>query len=273
MKNYIFILYIIFLLASCSKKESNKNYIARVNNTFLSKKDLIEMINSEKGTVFDQNISKSLITKWVKEEILYEKAKKEHFDKDKSINKKLNNYFRSLVIDEYLKFHFQSNVTISNKEIEEFYNKNKESYKLENKALKISHVFVEDYNDAKTIKSILESYNIEDKKELYKKYTFETRIIQKGEIVKDLNSELFEKNTTSIVGPISSIYGFHIIEILKKYDINDYIPLSIVRDDIYKTIVQEKNKSEYIIYIDKIMSEADYEIKKEKLKGLIKNND
>ena len=259
------------LLVNCDKKESKNNYIARVDKSYLTKNQIIDMLNRKNLLEnLNPNTLKSEVTKWVKDEIIYQKAKKEHFDKDKNIQIKVEEYNRTLVIDEYLKNHFQSSVTISNKEIEDFYRTNKESYLLDKEALKISHVFVEDYNDANVIKSILQSIDVTKKKELHKKYKFETRIIKKGEVVKDINTELFERSTARIVGPVSSNYGFHIIEILDKYKKGEYLPLSFVRDDIYEKIMQQKNKSEYIVFSDSIISIADFEIKKNKLEEIIK---
>ena len=272
MKKYIPLLLIILLLTNCSKKQNKSNFIARVDESYLSKNDLTEILERKKlENNLDPNTLKSVVTKWVKDEIIFQRAKKEHFDKDKNIKKKVEEYYRSLVLDEYLKNHFQSNVTISNKEIEDFYNTNKEMYLLDKKALKISHVFVEDYNDANVIKSILQSIDVNKKKELHEKYNFEIRIIKKGEVVKDINTELFERSNARIVGPVSSNYGFHIIEILEKYKTGEYLPLSFVRDDIYEKIMQQKNKSEYIVFSDSIISIADFEIIEDKLEGIIKS--
>ncbi|MBN2281318.1 MAG: peptidyl-prolyl cis-trans isomerase [Candidatus Marinimicrobia bacterium] len=272
MKKTIFILISIFLLTGCHKKNKGYQYIARVDDSFLTQEELLEMIERKTtGGIKEENFINSIITDWVKDEIIFQKAKKEHFDKDKNIKNKVEDYCRSLVIDEYLKNHFQSTVTISNKEIEDFYESNKESFLLEKDALKISHIFVEDYNDANIIKSTLQSINIKDKKELYKKYKFETRIIKKGEVVKDINTELFERSTLRIVGPVSSNYGFHIIEILEQFKNGEYLPLDAVRDDIYEILMQQKNKSEYIVFTDSIISIADFEIKKEKLEQVVKS--
>lgn len=271
MRKYIPIILIFLLLTQCGKKEKTNNYIARVNDSYLTKDEVNQIIDRKAlKQNYDPNILKSIVTKWVKEEIIYQKAKKEHFDKDENIHQKVEDYYRSLVIDEYLKNHFQSTVTISNKEIEDFYESNKEMFLLEKEALKISHVFVEDYNDANRIKSILQSIDVNKKKELHKKYNFETRIVKKNEVVKDINTELFERSTPRIVGPVSSNYGFHIIEILKKYKKGEYLPLNIVRDDIYQKIMQQKNKSEYIVFSDSIISIADFEIKENKLEGILK---
>ena len=269
MKKYIFILSL--LLLSCSKKDNTGDYIARVNDSYLTADDVIEILETRKNSIStSKDIAKSVITNWVKDEILYQKAKKEHFDKDKKIKNQVDEYFRSLVIDEYLKYHFQSTVSISNSEIEKFYNDNIETYRLDKDALKILHVFVEDYNDANTIKSTLQSLNPDEKKELYANYEFETRVVKKGEVVKDIDVELFERSLSSVVGPISSNYGFHIVEVREKYKAGDYLPLNIVRDDIYERLMQQKNKSEYIFFTDSIFSIADFEIKEDKLEGLIK---
>lgn len=273
MKKIFLIIIISALLTHCEKKSVDNSYIARVNDSYLTEEQMKELLRAQRINKNDFHLSKSIITKWIKEEIIFQKAKKEHFDKDFTIKRKVDEYYRSLVIDEYMKYHFQSNVTISNEEIEKYYHANKDMFKLNEAGLKISHVFVEDYNDAKIIKSILDSFVEEDRKELYKKYKFETRIVEKGEIVKDLNTELFEKNTSKIIGPIASNYGFHIIEILERYAAGDYKPLSIVRDEIYHILLQEKNKSEYIFFTDELVSNTDYEINEEKLEGLLKQND
>ncbi|MFP4546783.1 MAG: peptidylprolyl isomerase [Fidelibacterota bacterium] len=272
MSKNLLIISLLILMVTCGRKDKQGNYIARVNDSYLTKDDITNILEAKKVNLkLDRATIQSIITKWVKDEILFQKAKKEHFDKDKTLQKKVDDYLRSLVIDEYLKYHFQSNVTINNNEIEEFYKTNKEIYKLDNDALKIRHVYVKDYNDANTLKSILQSsYDMEEKKKLYEEYDFETRLIKKGEVVKDIHAELFEKSTSKVVGPISTNYGFHIIEILDSYKKGDYLPLSLLRDEIYEKLTQQKNKTEYIMFTDSIFSIADYEIKEEKLEGLLR---
>ena len=63
-----------FLIGGCSKAPEKKDYVARVNNEFLTREEL----NNKLKTPGNENFYKNeIIRNWINKELLYQKALKE----------------------------------------------------------------------------------------------------------------------------------------------------------------------------------------------------
>ena len=113
------ILFIALLLFSfCSSDVKPVNYIARVNDAYLTKSDLLKMLPDIDNSKFvDEDFVKSVISSWVKNEIIFQRAEKYHFDRDESIAYKVQNYKKELIIGSYIHYLLQSNISVSENEI------------------------------------------------------------------------------------------------------------------------------------------------------------
>jgi len=263
-------LLVLLFFIGCSKIEKKIDFIARVDDSYLPTSEIKKKIENDLllKTV-NKNYVNSLVASWIQKEALFQESSKYHFDKDKNLIYKANQYYKDLVIDAYLQYFFQNNVTISENEITNYYLNNKNSFIRSAQQVKVSHVYVNDYNDAKKIKSILQSLNQNKKNQLYSQYNFETKILTKGSIIAELDKELFETSPQSIIGPISSDYGFHIIKVIERYESNTVKPIDLVRDEIYNILIQQKIQANYIIFVDSLMSYVDYEVKENKISKIL----
>mgnify|MGYP006302974703 CR=1 FL=1 len=137
---------ILFSFINCGKS-GKSDYIAKVGDEYLDKEKLLHLIPESKDhTEIDEDFVRSLISDWVKNEILYQNAQKYHFDQDKKLQYKADQYFRDLVVNKYLKYHFQNNVNFSEHQLKNFYNENKEIYKRKSEDEKMKHFFKKNYN-------------------------------------------------------------------------------------------------------------------------------
>jgi len=264
------ITFITLFILSCNSKTDNKDYIARVGNTYLNKEDFSYMIPESNGTkLLNRDNLNSIISSWVKKEILFQKAKEYHFDKDESLRIKTDEFFRDLTIDSYIKYFLQTNVSISEQEIRDYYLNNKTCFVRDFDEAKVSHILVQDFNEAKKIKATILSRNHDDLDKLYSKYKFETKIIRKGESLKELDKTIFETAPRKILGPIASDFGFHIIYVLARYRKGSIRPISEVRDEITQRLTQKKIQESYNHLVDSLVSSSDYEINDNNLLNFI----
>ncbi len=272
LKN-IFTLFILFcLFYSCTDNPEKINYIARVEDSYLTEQKLLELLpEAPPLSATKTEMVKSLISNWTKKQILYQKAQKYHFDEDRILKSRAEDYFKDLVIDAYLKYNFQSNVNITEQEIRDYYFKNKKSFVRTAEEAKITHIVVNDYEKARTIKSTLRSYDRNKKNRLFSQYDFETKIVRKGQSVNELDKTIFETKPRHILGPIASDYGYHVIEVLERYSEGSIRPIKEVRDEIFQHLTQMKIQNKYILLLDSLMSTADYEIREDKIFNMFGN--
>ena len=264
MKKYLFLIFILFLF--CCGNKSNEECIARVGNNCLTKEELMHMIpESKKMGVIDRKYLNSLVSSWIKNEILFQKAKDYHFDKDKSLKYKADKYFRDLVVDEYLKYYFQSEINFSEDKIKEYYEKNKDLYIRDSKAAKVKHFFTKKYDVAKRVKNIISSNNYQLKDELDSIYTFKVQYIEFKNCIQEIGQLLFQNRPLKYYGPIVTDFGYHVIEVLERYDKDSYKKLSEVRDDIYKRLVHRKILENYVSFVDSLKNTTEWQLNKENL--------
>ncbi len=261
MKKNVFVV-VLLLFSFCSRDAEPVDYIARVNNAYLTKNNLLRMLPDIDNSKFvDEDFVKSIVSSWVKNEIIFQQAKKYHFDRDESIAYKVQNYEKELIVGSYIHYLLQSNISVSENEIRDYYFKNRKSFKRNVDEAKVSHVFVSDFDESNRIKNILRSRNRKEMDRLFLKYSFEKKIVRKGEAVKEIDKTIFESLPRNILGPIPSDYGYHIIEVLSRSRAGTIRPIDDVRDEILQRITQIKIQENYNVLVDSLVRSSDFEIK------------
>jgi len=259
-----FLLLLMLIVASCSKKKDD--YIARVGNVYLTKDVLIRMLpDGGLAKNIDKNYVNSLVSTWVNKEILYQKARQYHFDREESVRAKVADFYRDLTIDSYTRYYLHTNVTIDENEIRDYYLKNKNSFVRDRDEAKIVHVLVQDFNDAMAIKSALTTRNKTALDSFYRKYKFETAVVRRGESLGEIDRNIFETLPRSIIGPIASPYGFHLVEVLARYSSGSKRTIDEVRDEISQLLTSKKIQNQYDSLVDSLLRNANYEIKDENI--------
>lgn len=270
MRNIYFFFFLFIFITACSKQKNE--YIARVGKTYLTKEDLAKMLPDGGVTKnIDKNHLNSLVSSWVNKEILYQKARQYHFDRDESVRSKVADFYRDLTVDSYVRYFLQSNVSIDENEIRDYYLKNKGGFIRDRDEAKITHVLVHDFNDAMAIKSALVSHNKDILDAFYLKYIFETSVVKRGESLGEIDQNIFETTPRSIIGPISSPYGFHIVEVLARYNSGTTKTIDEVRDEINQILTRKKIQDKYEVLVDSLVRNSNYEIKDENITNFLSN--
>ncbi|MEA3497324.1 MAG: hypothetical protein U9R42_14955 [Bacteroidota bacterium] len=134
----LFILSLI-LFNSCSFFQKDKNtediankVIASVQDYNLYEKDIENLFKNNPTKEDSIIIRKDFINKWITEQLIFKKALLNLTDEEKDKTKKLDKYYQSLIKYEYEKKLVQQRLddNITQKDIEEYFNANKEKFKL-----------------------------------------------------------------------------------------------------------------------------------------------
>lgn len=146
-------LYLIVILhfVSC-KKESNvvgNVAIARVNNSSLYKEDIKDLVpagTSKKDSII---IVKDFIDRWASQKLLFNAAELNLSDeKQVELNKLVDQYKKDLYTKAYLEqlVYKSIDTLISDKELKEYYDKNKEKFKTNASLVKMSYIQINKSN-------------------------------------------------------------------------------------------------------------------------------
>ena len=136
---YGFILLISVLLLYCTNTEnSTETIVARVGEKKLLKRELSEIIPNNLDKTDSSLMADDYIKKWVKQELVIQKANENLTPEQKDVSKELQDYRNSLIIYKYKNelMRQRMDTTVTKKQIEEYYDANPENFNLSKNIVK-----------------------------------------------------------------------------------------------------------------------------------------
>lgn len=259
----------IFFLTSCEylevqeKKDTSSEIVAIVNTEKLFKEDLKAILPSNIAKEDSLVLVKGYINDWAIKQLLLKKAEANSSQKDvEQISSLVRDYKESLLINSYKErlIKQQLDTIVNDLEIESFYEKNKENFKLNEELLKIKYLhFDNNIINKKEFTTLFKSEDIDDlevleKQQLsFKYYQFNDSIWTR--LDKVLLKLPFSKDNllkkTQFVQKQDSL-GLYLVAIKDVLVRNDIAPLSYIEPTI-KQMILHKRKIQLIRDIEKIL--------------------
>ena len=144
---------VLSIIGGCSKEKGNKNFIARVNNKYLTQKEFDSFASSEGEKNFYRE---EIIRNWIKQEVLYQEAEKKGVLKDDNFNDLLQNEKRELAVSFLIRKYYDSDKPkYEQKDIEDYYNKHQNEFQLFYDAYYINLIDFNNEDDAVKFRSLL----------------------------------------------------------------------------------------------------------------------
>ncbi len=170
LKSLIFLLFIIVTSCEFFKKTDERIPIARVNNVYLYQDDIKDLV-SEGTSIQDSTLLvQNFIKKWATRQLFFDGALLNlSEEKQQTFNKLVDQYKNDLYTKAYIDALVRRSIDtiVSIQEAEDYYNNNKEAFKLNEELIKFRYINVdENIIDFKNIEKKFETFNEEDKKEL-----------------------------------------------------------------------------------------------------------
>lgn len=274
-------LYIILLLlvavTSCKffKETDDRIRVARVNDTYLYYDDIKDLVtegtSKEDSTLLVQNF----IKRWATQQLLVDGAKLNLSQSQQdAFDKLVVQYKNDLYTKAYIEALVERNIdsTVTQEEAEEYYNANKDVFKLNEELIKFRYIHVnQNIIDFKNIEQKFKRFNNEDKKQLdsisiqFKSYSLNdsiwikvSQVINKIPVINAENkNELLKKSNFVQLKDSLGVYLMQINDVLLR---NDTAPLEYVKPTIDQIVIN-KRKLELI-----------KELEKDITKDAIKNN-
>ena len=165
MKRFSLIVLLPLLFLACNPlEEEEAQPIAKVFDKALYPHDLIGIAPIRSSSQDSAQIVSQYIDQWVKRELLVKKAEIYLTDDQKNVEKELDDYRASLLIDRYLQQFTRQKLdtSISIEEIEKFYNEHTEDFKLANNVVRAIYLQLPLDAPIDELEDLLESDTNED---------------------------------------------------------------------------------------------------------------
>ncbi|QQX75686.1 MULTISPECIES: peptidyl-prolyl cis-trans isomerase [Aequorivita] len=262
MINRIFhIILISTFITSCDyfRQETNENAIARVNNTYLYEADIQKLISEDISSEDSTLIVNNYINRWATQQLLIDQAKINLSpDKLEQYNKLVKEYQNDLLTEAYKNVIVgkQLDSVISEQEFQEYYENNKDNFKLKDFLVKLRYVQLPvNYDGLSAVREKLNRYNEKDRKSLNSQdYQFISSnfndsvwikkevLTQALPIIRGANEQVLKKSNFA---QLQDSLGVYLMKIENVLNPNDTAPLSYVKPTL-RQIILNKRKLELI---------------------------
>ena len=253
-------LFILIMILSCSKNgKEDDGYIAKVNNSVLTLEDAESIRPAFPNQKYTIN---NIAADWVDQELLYLAAKEGGLDNVATLNSQVEIYRKELLGNIALENFLKTQIKIENAEIKSYYDKNRDLFRRLRNGAKIMHYFFTDDTAARFIADAIRQENdIIDRKELLATYNVEVSSVEEGYLVAELDREIFSNNqTNTVIGPIKTEYGYHVIEVLGRFSAGTQIDVDEVYDEIYQRLLNQKKALMSNKYLDSLRNKYSVKI-------------
>ena len=163
------VVFLSFIVAACTSSKQQEPAVAQVGERYLYPSDISRMLPLDISKQDSILLAGDYINKWIKQELIIQKANENLSESQKDVSRELEEYRNSLIIyrykNELLKQRMDTVVTSS--EINEFYDKNKETFLLDRSIVKAVFIKIpNDLADPVQLKQMVEDVSEEDYSEL-----------------------------------------------------------------------------------------------------------
>ncbi len=265
-KNIVLCLIFPLLLTSCGEKKDKTEFIAKVNDSYLTKKDFAAAFDTTK---LESSFKAEYLRNWVDREVLYQEALKDNIENDDEFKRLLEESKKELAKSFLIKKLLNNaNISANQKELEKYYQDNKTDFVLffdaylfniikfknEDKAIQFRNSAVEiGWNKAEVAFS-----NDQDKLSQNDNLFLYTHQFQSA----DLSNVIQELNPGEIsIAIATGAKEYSVVQLSAKYFANDIPPLAAIRGEVEKRIVDKKKHEFLQNHIKELYAKYKIEIK------------
>jgi len=279
LRKLLFFCLLFLLSCQAGFRNGSEEILARVGDEYLYSSELEGIIIPGVSVKDSIILSQNFINNWIRQTLLLKHAKKNLTSEHKDFSKQLDDYRNSLIIYKYetLLIEQRLDTIVTEDEIEEYYNKNKNNFELKDNIVKVSYVKIKaDSPEIDKIRFFIRSDSLKFRDSLEKycnlyatKYFLDNESwILLDELIKEIpirtyNYEVFLKNNRYIEiedKPYLYIANFDNFEIkdgisplsFEKENIINYIvnrrKVKLINDLKEKTFQDAMEKNEFEIY-------------------------
>jgi hypothetical protein len=261
IKSAVFL--VIILLTGCEQEQQKTNYVARVNDSYLTAEELAAMVDTNSSNTFFRN---EVIRNWINRELLYQQAMKEGILQGKNYKRILDKSEKelagALLLDKYGQ---NGKINIEPRDLLVYYKKNRDDFKVEEDSYLLNKIHFSNENRAIEFRSLLLD---SDWQKALNVFHNDSTIISSSSNSLMKETDIYPVTLLRVVKrlyplEISIVITEHpgyytVAQVLNKYAKGSVLPFDIVKSEVEKRYLAGRRKLQVENYIKELYS--DYEI-------------
>lgn len=239
---------LLLVQIGCRSGSADSKIAARVNSSTLTYNELKDKMVWK--SLSPQQKDKYIET-WVNRELLFCEAKDLNLDKSPDLKWKIEQVKKEFLVNRLLEQTYAKKIKISEKEVESYYNKNRDLFKVTQNERKILHILTETRQNARQALQEIAAGRLFQ--EVVKKYSIgifkdeggNMGFIKKEDVINEISRTAFRLSENKVSNIIKTEHGYHIIKVIKIRKQGDIKNLNDVRTQIIQRLRISKEKSVY----------------------------
>ena len=255
----------VIFLFGCGEEHKKTDYVARVNDSYLSKEKLLSMIDTNSSSNFYRN---EVIRKWINREVLYQEAVKEGIldkeDYKSLITKTQKELAATFVLNQYV---LNEKINLNPVDLVTFYEENQNDFRLSNETYYLNMIHFSNEDRAVEFRSVLLNSDWQNSINIFSEDT--TIIRSKSKVLlkeQDISpakvlrvaKRLHAREISIVIYEKRGYYS--IVQVLGKYPKGSLPPFDVIKENIIKRYLEEKRKKIIEDYIKNLYSKNDIEL-------------
>ena len=254
-----------FILTGCGKEQPKTEYVARVNDAYLTKKDLASLIDT---TMVNTLYKSEVIRNWVNREILFQKAKNEGILQQDDYKGLINNSGKELagvlLLESYI-----SSVTINfeQRDLINYFEENSNDFKIPDISYLLNIIHFSNEDRAVEFRSLVLDSDWQKAMNIF---------YGESEIINNENKVLLKEQDVSSIKVLRVVKRLHpleisiviseregyytVVQVLEKYLIGSLPSYDVIKQDVEKRYLAEKRKELLENYIKDLYSQNEIEV-------------
>ncbi len=245
---------------------SNNKVLATVNGKEITQEVVMKFLNDLGPQVAMQFQSpdgiKKVVDELINQEVLYLDAKENNLQEEDAFKEQLEK-LKEGIIKQYAVNRILSSVQVSEEEMKDYFEKNKESFKTP-ESITSSHILVDTEEKANEIMEEIKQGMIFE--EAAKAYSTCPSSAQggnlgesnRGKMIPEFEDVAFNMEVGSVSEPVKTQFGYHIIKLYDKKE-EENSSYDKVKDEVKAQVLGQKQQSAYIEKTNKLREK--YEVK------------
>jgi hypothetical protein len=253
--------------AGCSKENSKKDFIARVNESYLTREEFASLVDT---TNLNPEQKDRIIKEWVHNEILFQQAEKDGITDEDEFKKIISNSKKQLAASILLEnYTLDQELNSDDEELLEYYNKNKSYFVSDVNTFLMNRVYFTD--EEKAIRFRNNAINADwgnavitftEDSSINKNYyltLINENSVYPNQLSKIIN-DLYPQEISIVITEKPGYYS--IVQLIKKISKGTILPFELINNDVKKRFLAEKKNQIIREYLKELYSQNEIEIKK-----------
>lgn len=259
----------LVLISGCEMRETKKEYIARVGNSYVS----IEEIQSMAGDTLSPEQLREYVVQWMDQEMLYQEARRLGVENSKEVRRKLDDVRKQLVVQEFLtKEIYGDSVELTDDSIRAYFEAHPEDFLLQEDMVKVNYAAFARRERANAFRARLiggasweaaveAAYNDTATDEPFVAQAYLQYYTQRSLYPRELWRVATNLSAGEVSFPVRTQSGFFVIQTLAILKQGKRPELDMVRNEIFQRLTMEHRRQRYAELLARVRSQSDVEMK------------